>query len=153
MYIRNLEICDYDEFLEQFHALNGYRAKSASSCEDEEDELYPRDLFETNCKRRDMRSLGAFDGTKLIGFILSSVVYEETEVANIPKVVIDAIYVLPEYRRQGVAASLVKEVEKWCKNSDIRYVFTEVFSFSKDALEFFKAIGMPVYKYCYRKCV
>lgn len=54
---------------------------------------------------------------------------------------INRVAVLPEYRRQGVATDLVREVEKRIKSKGIRIIACLVEEWNKESLKFFKNMG------------
>ncbi len=51
------------------------------------------------------------------------------------------IYVVPEYRRQGIASALVKQAEIWAKNRGDRQIGLQVFMANQPALSLYNLMG------------
>jgi len=57
---------------------------------------------------------------------------------------IGAVYVVPAYRRRGIAAALMKEALKWMKNREVEYVDLNVVAQNSAAIAAWKALGFEL---------
>jgi len=73
----------------------------------------------------------AQDDEKIIGFCIA----EKEEEKNR----IQAIYVLPEYQRNGIGKQLMEKALVWCRND--RDIFVHVVRYNTKAIVFYKKIG------------
>lgn len=69
---------------------------------------------------------GAWDGDKLIGFMLAEVVYHGVVDINVGREMY--LYVDPEHRGSFVGKHLISMYEQWCKALDVKFVFLDVSS-------------------------
>ena len=76
---------------------------------------------------------GAFDGNVLVGFILSTVVFEDAET--------DDIAVHPEYRRRGIGGALLGLVEEEAVRRGAARAFLEVRVGNTTALALYEKCG------------
>ena len=76
---------------------------------------------------------GAFDGNLLVGFILSTVVFEDAET--------DDIAVHPEYRRRGIGGALLGLVEEEAVRRGAARAFLEVRVGNTTALALYEKCG------------
>ena len=76
---------------------------------------------------------GAFDGNALVGFILSTVVFEDAET--------DDIAVHPEYRRRGIGGALLGLVEEEAVRRGAARAFLEVRVGNTTALALYEKCG------------
>ncbi len=56
-------------------------------------------------------------------------------------VVIQAVAVDREFRRRGIGASLIRDVESWAQEKSARYVELDVYEFNPEARSFYEALG------------
>ena len=77
--------------------------------------------------------LTAFDDKKLIGYVILYYVLEEGEIARIA--------VAPEYRRQGVGARLLLELENLCIDNGISKLLLDVRESNVSAYAFYEDHG------------
>lgn len=80
--------------------------------------------------------VGAFDEGTLVGFILSTIVFEDVET--------DDLAVLPAYRKQGIGKTLLSEVEKKALQQGAERSFLEVRVSNIPALALYKSSGYQV---------
>ncbi len=57
------------------------------------------------------------------------------------EIYIDDLIVLEDYRRRGIATSLVKKCLSYAKNQNIRLVITKIWGFNKGSKSLFKDVG------------
>ena len=77
--------------------------------------------------------LTAFDDKKLIGYLILYYVLEEGEIARIA--------VAPEYRRQGVGARMLLEMENLCEDKGISKILLDVRESNQTAYSFYEDYG------------
>ena len=63
----------------------------------------------------------------------------------------DESYILPEYRRRGIAAKLFAEVESWAKEQGAIRMELHTWDFNKGAIAMYEAMGMTPQRYVFEK--
>lgn len=128
-----------------------YRAVPDCFVYREKDVIYPKDAFIHNLAYPGSLDLGAFDGGRLIGFV-SATLWEESNMRkDLKTVCLDNIYVLPTYRRRGIAAKLFEEVESWAKEQGAIRLDLHTWDFNKGAIAMYEAMGMTPQRYIFEK--
>ena len=107
---------------------------------------YPRDeLLTSNSKdlrNPEMAFFLAFDNEKAIGFSHVAVKHEYVVgTNNSPVGYLEGIYVCPEYRRQGIAQSLVSMCEDWSRENECVEFASDCELKNKDSFAFHLKIG------------
>jgi len=84
----------------------------------------------------------AFDGDKPVGISHGSLRREYVNGANDGlKGYLEAIYVLPDYRKNGIAAELVKNIERWAARNGCREMASDCLLNNADSYKFHLKIG------------
>lgn len=117
----------------------------------ERDETYPKDAFIQNLAHPDVIELGTFDDERLVGFARATLWEESVMVKDVKTVCLDDIYVLPAYRRRGIAAKLFTEVETWAKEQGAIRLDLHAWDFNKEAIAMYQAMGMAPQQYVFEK--
>lgn len=113
--------------------------------------IYPKDVFVHNLAYPGSVDLGAFEGEQLIG-IVSATLWEESNMRkDLKTVCLDNIYVLPTYRRRGIAAKLFAEVESWAKEQGAIRLDLHTWDFNKGAIAMYEAMEMTPQRYVFEK--
>ena len=95
--------------------------------------------------------LGAFDDGRLVG-VVKATLWEKSEmVKGVRTVCLDNIYVLPDYRRRGIAKMLFTDVENWAKEKGAVRLDLHVWNFNKGAVAMYRAMGMTPQRYVFEK--
>ena len=85
------------------------------------------------------------DGEKIIGYVYGTVrrdYVEGSEQFEDPKVgYIESLYVLPKYRREGVARRLCKMLEDWAGHKGCTEFASDAYASNRRSRAFHKAIG------------
>ena len=117
MEIRKLTESDYDMVSERYMELDEFHVQARPDyfVHRDKDKIYPKDAFVHNLSYPGSLDLGAFDGEQLVGIVRATLWEESGMVKDVKTVCLDNIYVLPTYRRKGVATKLFAEVELWAK--------------------------------------
>ena len=71
--------------------------------------------------------LVAEEDNKVVGY-LYGILKTEDEVTKNKKAILDALYVDTEYRKSGIASSLIKSFKKWCSNNGVKSIEVSVCS-------------------------
>ncbi|WP_423840445.1 GNAT family N-acetyltransferase [Vibrio mytili] len=64
---------------------------------------------------------------------------------------VDELYVLPAYRKQGVAIALLEKIESTFTDYGVKQMFVEVWDFNQQALALYKREGFAPHIHCLRK--
>ncbi len=153
MMIRPLTESDYDNLVELYFQLDEMHALARPDCNVHRDreQVYPKDAFVHNLAYPDGMELGAFDGNRLVGFVGATLWNESGMRKDLKTVCLDNIYILPEYRRRGIAAKLFAEAEAWAKERGAIRLELHTWDFNKDAIAMYEAMGMTPQRYVFEK--
>ena len=153
MEIRNLRESDYDMVIELYKELDDFHVQARPDCfvRRDKDEIYPKDAFVHNLSHPGVLQLGAFEHEQLVGVVRASLWEESGMVKGIKTVCLDDIYVLPNFRRRGVATRLFAEVESWAKEQGAVRLDLHTWDFNRNALAMYKAMGMTPQRYVFEK--
>ena len=153
MEIRKLKDSDYEMVIELYRELDELHVQTRPDCfvHREKDEIYPRDAFLHNLSHPGVLQLGAFENEQLVGVVRASLWEESGMVKDIKTVCLDNIYVLPAWRRKGIAAKLFTEVELWAKEQGALRLDLHVWDFNKNAIAMYQAMGMTPQRYVFEK--
>jgi len=87
----------------------------------------------------------ATHGNKIIAYVFGMLRYdyvEGSEQFREPVVgYIESLYVLPKYRRQGVARALCEQVAEWAKEQGAKELASDAYASNKKSRNFHKSIG------------
>ena len=153
MEIRNLRESDYDMVIELYKELDDFHVQARPDCfvRRDKDEIYPKDAFVHNLSHPGVLQLGAFEYEQLVGVVRASLWEESGMVKGIKTVCLDDIYVLPNYRRRGVATRLFDAVESWAKEQGAVRLDLHTWDFNRNGLAMYKAMGMTPQRYVLEK--
>ncbi len=153
MEIRKLTEPDYDRVIELYKELDDFHVQARPDCfvRRDKDEIYPKDAFAHNLAHPGVLELGAFENEQLVGFVRASLWEESGMVKDVKTVCLDNIYVLPAYRRKGIAARLFAEVEAWAKEQGAIRLDLHTWNFNKNAIAMYQAMGMTPQSYVFEK--
>lgn len=153
MEIRNLKEADYEQVVELYYKLDEFHVQARPDffLSRDKEQVYPKDAFIHNLSYPGGLDLGAFDGETLVG-IASATLWEESGMRkDVKTVCLDNIYVLPAYRRRGIAAKLFGMVESWAKEQGAIRLDLHTWDFNKSAIAMYRAMGMTPQKYVFEK--
>ncbi len=153
MEIRKLTESDYEQVLELYVALDDLHAKARPDCcvLREGEETYPREAYAQNLADPEVLQLGTFDGERLVGVVRATLWNESGMVKGLKNVCLDNIYVIPAYRRRGIAAKLFAAVEAWAKERGAVRLDVYTWDFNKGAIAMYQAMGMTPQQYVFEK--
>ena len=153
MEIRKLTVDDHDEVEELFYQLDEFHVQNRPDCfvHKDKSETYPIEVFTHNLEYPGGLELGAFENGIMVGFVRATLWEESFEVKGTKTAVLDNIYVLPDYRRKGIAAKLFSEVENWAKEQGAVRLDLYTWDFNKGAIAMYQAMGMAPQRYVFEK--
>ena len=153
MVIRKLVAEDYEPLLKLYLQLDKMHVEARPDyfLHRNSDEAYPKDTFLHNLAYPDCIQLGAFAGSSLVGFAEATLWNESGMRKDINTVCLDNIFVMPAYRRRGIAARLFAEVEIWAKERSAVRLELHTWDFNKGAIAMYKAMGMKAQRYVLEK--
>ena len=153
MEIRKLTEADYDMVIELYMQLDEMHVQARPDyfVHREREKVYPRDAFLHNLAYPGGLELGAFAHEQLVGLASATLWEESGMIKGVRTVCLDNIYILPAYRRKGIAAKLFAEVELWAKEQgDVRLELW-TWDFNKSAIGMYQAMGMTPQRYVFEK--
>lgn len=151
MIIRDLEDKDYASVLALYTELDRTHYENRPDYFCPRDCAYPKDAYDECLNDTDTLMLGAFEHDMLIGTVRATLWNESGMIQGVKTVCLDNIYVLPEYRRKGIAAKLFAEVESWAKKNSAVRLDLHAWDFNKGAIAMYKAMGMVPQRYVFEK--
>ena len=152
MELRKLTSADYAEMLALYKALDEFHVEARPDYFVHRDEVYPREAYEANLANPICFDAGVFDEQgRMIGLVGATLWNESGMVKGVKTVCLDNIYVLPEYRRRGIAAKLFNAVEQWAKEQGAVRLDLHTWGFNKDAISLYRAMGMTPQRYVFEK--
>lgn len=153
MEIKRLVESDYNQLIELYKALDAFHVQARPDCfvDREKDKIYPKDAFVHNLAFPGGLSLGAFDGDTLVGFVEATLWEESGMRKDLKTVCLDNIYVVPAFRRRGIAAKLFEAVEGWAKEMGAVRLELHTWAFNRGAISMYRAMGMTEQRYVLEK--
>lgn len=152
MELRKLTSADYDEMLTLYTALDKFHAEARPDCCILRDDVYPREHYEANLTNPISLQVGAFnEQNRMVGIVDATLWHESVMVKGVKTVCLDNIYVLPEYRRRGIAAKLFDAVEQWAREQGAVRLDLHTWEFNKDAISLYRAMGMTPQRHVFEK--
>lgn len=152
MLIRNLVAEDYPAFLELYTKLDEYHAEMRPEDFILRDDVFPEDVFLHNLGYPDGMQMGAFDTDgKMVGFVEATLWSGCGMREDLKRVCLDNIYVLPEYRRRGIAAKLFDAVESWSRERGAVRLELHTWDFNRGAIAMYTSVGMTPQRYVFEK--
>ena len=153
MEIRKLTESDYDAVLDLYQKLDELHVQARPDCfvSREKEKVYPKDAFVHNLSYPGGLELGAFEKNKLVGIVRATLWEESCMVKGVKTVCLDDIYVLPNYRRKGIASKLFSEVEDWAKSQGAIRLDLHTWDFNKGAIAMYQAMDMTPQRYVFEK--
>lgn len=149
MLIRNLMAEDYPAVLELHTKLDEYHVEMRPDYFVRRDVVYPQEHF---LAYPECLEMGAFsDEGKLVGVVRATLWDKSGMRDDLKTVCLDDIYVLPEYRRKGIAAKLFDAVESWSREQGAIRLELHTWDFNKGAIAMYDAKGMTPQRYVFEK--
>ena len=152
MIVRKLCDSDYPAVLKLYEALDKLHADARPDCNLVREVAYPKDAYDEVTTHPDCLMLGAFDVTgTILGTVRATLWEDSGMVKDLKNVCLDNIYVLPAYRRMGIAKKLFLEVENWAREKGAVRLELHVWDFNRDAMALYTAMGMTPQRYVLEK--
>ncbi len=153
MIIRKLTAADYSAAIELFFCLDQLHVEARPDWfrDREKATVFPQEHFEAGVADPDFLFLGAFADEKLVGLARATLWQDSGMVKGLKNVCLDNIYVVPEYRHQGVSSKLYATVEEWAVAQQAQRLELHVWDFNKDALAAYAAWNFRPQRYVLEK--
>ena len=87
----------------------------------------------------------AIKNDKIVGMILGKIINTLSIIKFKKRGYISNLYILPKYRRKGIAKKLVRELIEWFKENNIKNLRLEVYSKNKPALNIYNKLRFKEY--------
>lgn len=151
MIIRDLTDGDYSAVLKLYEKLDQLHTDARPDCCLNRDCAYPRKDYDECLQDAETLMLGAFENDALLGTVRATLWNESGMIKGVKTVYLDNIYVLPTYRRRGIAKALFAEVENWAKSLGAVRLDLHVWDFNEDAIALYQAMGMGFQRHVMEK--
>ena len=139
--IRRLDIADTSEVRElRLQALQNDPTSFLSSYEEER--TYPLSIFEERLSQEHSVVFGAWSNHQLVGMVT---LLREQRLKTKHIGTINAMYVSPSFRRQGIAKSLMQEALKQALTLGIQRIRLSVSQSNAHAISLYESLGFEVY--------
>lgn len=103
---------------------------------------FTEDEFNVALKDKNTFLLVAKEETKIIGFILATIIEREGRHTKFKKTLhIDTIGTKKDFQNKGVGSALINEIKKIAKENKCDNINLSVWSFNDNAIKFYKHIG------------
>ena len=104
MIIRKLTPADYHGMLVLYRELDQFHVDARPDFFVRQEDVFPQEAFEANMINPECLMLGAFDEPdNMVGLVRATLWKESGMVKTVKVVCLDDVYVVPEYRRDGIA--------------------------------------------------
>lgn len=98
--------------------------------------------------------LVAVEGEKVVGFLIGEIMACHLPVSSLKQVgCIAAVYVVPEYRGQGIMKKLEEQALEFFKKKDLKYVELYFISNNTVAKKSWEGMGYHTFREQARKCI
>lgn len=153
MVIRALNENDYENLSALYLQLDEMHVAARPDCfvPRKTEEVYPKDAFLHNLAHPDCVEYGAFEDDALVGFASATLWRESGMRKDLKTVCLDNIFVLPAYRRRGIAAKLFAQIEKWANEQGAIRLELHTWDFNQGAIAMYKTMGMVAQRYVLEK--
>ena len=151
MIIRDLTDNDYSGVLSLYEKLDQLHTDARPDCCLNRDCAYPKKDYNDCLRDADTLMMGAFENGEILGTVRATLWNESGMIKGVKTACLDNIYVLPEYRRKGIAKALFAEVESWARARDAVRLDLHVWDFNEDALALYQAMGMDFQRHVMEK--
>ena len=139
--IRRLDIADKSEVRDlRLQALQNEPTSFLSSYEEERN--YPLNIFEERLSQEHSVVFGAWSNHQLVGMVT---LLREQRLKTKHIGTINAMYVSPTFRRQGIAKSLMQEAIKQAHTLGIQRIRLSVSQSNTHAISLYESLGFEMY--------
>lgn len=96
-------------------------------------------------RKNNTKLLFDYDGEKIAGYVFGIIDKSEAYINN--KLLIDALFVKEEYRKNGIAKKLLNSIEKWGKENNAKIAELTVCKENEKALSLYNSLGFETIVY------
>lgn len=135
--IRNLTINDYEAVKNIISELHKMHLENRPDFYLENECPITLKEYKSLLKKKEKVGISFVVNNKIAGICLATI---KNRIEK--SVYIDDIYVLSDYRRQGIATKLFEQIKKISKDMGAKSIDLTVWQFNKSAFDFYKSLGM-----------
>lgn len=154
MTIRALQKKDYpviDLYMKELHGLHVQERPDLFA--PLEHPYSEEEFFRIIADEKHITAAVAEENDMVIGFGTAVLKEKSGMINGLKTAYIDEIFVRKEYRRQGVAAKLLEEIECRAKERGAERIDLMVWEFNEAAIELYRSSGMRPQRYILEKCL
>lgn len=149
MIIRRMTFDDYEQVEALFQKLHNMHVDAEPDLYKPLDCIHKKRDFKKLVKSKSKILLCAEDDGKIIG--VSDTKFCTSGMTDIKMAFMDALYVEDDFRGKGIGKKLFCETEKIAKENGAKRLDLTVWEFNKDAISFYKSLGMQPQRYTFEK--
>lgn len=110
--------------------------------------------FKRHLAEKDWCAFKAVQGSKIIGYLAGKILQNRKSFRTIKtQAELSSLFVLEEFRNQGIGAMLFKEFEKWCVQNNAESIKVESSVKNLQGISFYKKNGFSEYWVCLEKSI
>lgn len=133
----NIRKCNYDDAIAVNNLLTKLIADEKQYDDNINENCVVRSLYEKFYNNDDICLYVAKYNNIVVGYIYGYL-QNNGDCKNNTVCTLDALYILEEYRNNGVATELVNSFIKWAKNKDVHYIELKVCNLNEEAIKLYK---------------
>lgn len=149
MIIRRMIFEDYEQVEVLFQKLHTIHVNAKPDLYKPIDCIHKKRDFKKLVNSKNKILLCAEDDGKIIG--VSDAKFCTSGMTDIKMAFMDALYVEDDFRGKGIGKKLFYETEKIAKENGAKRLDLTVWEFNKDAIGFYKSLGMQPQRYTFEK--
>lgn len=135
--IRELTIDDFENVEQMMADLHKIHVENRSDFYAENQHSLTKKEYKVMLKDQNKIALAFVEKEEIAGIALATI-----KDRTVRSIYIDAIYVLEQFRRQGVATKLYRQIEAIASEAGAERIDLMVWAFHAQALAFYKSLGM-----------
>lgn len=148
--IRKLKSEDYGDIDSLMRQLHQIHVDARPDMYAEIEHPYSEEYFMKLIKNDKIIGVAAEVDKKVVGLCIATM-RDKSNMVEMPIAYVDELVVDKEFRRQGIAKRLYAFVEEEARQRGAKRLDLMVWEFNKEALEFYKSLGMTVQRYILEK--
>lgn len=133
----NIRKCSYDDALAANNLLTKLIADEKQYDDNINENCVVKSLYEKFYNNNDICLYAAKYNNIVVGYIYGYL-QNNGDCKNNAVCTLDALYVLKEYRNNGIATELINSFIKWVKNKDAHYIDLKVCNLNEEAIKLYK---------------
>ena len=135
--IRELTIGDFDKVEQMMAELHKIHVENRGAFYTENQHPIAKKKYKAMLKDKNKIALAFAENEEIVGIVIATV-----KDHTVRSIYIDAIFVLEQFRRQGIATQLYRQIEVIASEIGAERMDLVVWAFNASALAFYKSLGM-----------